>query len=339
MAYDPTGDWPTLLSVTKMMDPNGAIADIGEVYSQTDEMYKDIPFFEANGKTFHRITVEDGMPSGTWRRLNKGITANDNGTLQVDETIGLLEGRSEVDLVLARLSGDIAKFRKKKDDAHIRGMAAQLASTLIYGDTATYPERFHGFSPRYDSLGKKTDTFGAFNIMNQVYSGGGSGSVNSSVWLIGWGEDTVYGVYPQGSQAGIENEDLGIIDAHDADGGVFRAYATHFRAQMGLAIEDWRYVARLANVDITNTTVADAATLTFLNALIDMTHAIPNLSMCRPVFYCNRAVKSFLTKLAYVKTNLALNVGEVYGEKNVLNINGIPLRSSDSITLTEATIS
>lgn len=338
MTYDPTGEWPTILSVTKMLDPNGAIADIGAVYAQTDEMFKDLPMQEANGKTFHRITVEDGMPSGTWRRLNKGISATDSGTLQVDETIGVLEGRSEVDVLIARMSGDVAKFRKKKDDSHIRGLGAQVASTLIYGDTATYPDRFHGFGPRYDVLGKKTDTFGAFNPMSQVYSNGGSGSALSSVWLIGWGEDTVYGIYPQGSPAGIENEDLGVIDCRDADGKVFRGYATHYRIQVGLAVEDWRYVARLANIDVT-ATVNDAATTLLLNNIIDMTHAIPSLSMCRPVLYCNRAVKSFLTKLAYAKTNLALQIGEVYGEKNVLNINGIPLRQSDSITLTETAIS
>ena len=86
-------------------------------------------------------------------------------------------------------------------------------------------------------------------------------------------------------------------------------------------------------------TINDAATTVFLNNLIDMLHTIPDLQACRPVFYMNRKIKSFLTKLAYVKSNLALNIGEVYGEKNVLNIEGVPIRMSDSILLTEATIS
>lgn len=336
MAYDPTGEWPTLYDLTKQLDPDGSLADIAKVFSQTDEMLKDIPYKEANGRTFHRITVEDGMPSGTWRRLNKGITAVDSGSLQVDETIGLLEARSEVDVVLARMSSDIPKYRKTKDDRIIRGMSKQVAETFIYGDTTTYPDRFHGFHPRYDSLGKKTDTFLAFNPMSQVYSMAGSSNV-SSIWLIGWGEDTVYGIYPQGSTMGMEQEDLGVIDAHDADGGVFRAYATHFRCQHGLAVEDWRYVARLANIDVA-ATVNDAATTVIINAMIDMAAAIPDLNSCRPAFYMNRNVKAFLTKLAYVKTNLALNIGDVYGEKNVLNINGIPIRQSDSITLAETVL-
>jgi len=337
MAYDPTGVWPTLVDLTKQLDPDGGLADIAKVFQQNDEMLKDIPYQEANGRTFHRITVEDGMPEGTWRRLNAGITAVDSGSLQVDETIGLLEARSEVDVVLARMSNDIPKYRKAKDDRIVRGMAKQVATTFIYGDTATYPERFHGFHPRYDVLGKKTDTFSAFNTMSQVYSQGGSSDL-SSIWLIGWGEDTVYGIYPQGSKMGMEQEDLGVIDAHDADGGVFRAYATHFRCQHGLAVEDWRYVARLANIDVTATVDDDEITL-LLNNMIDMTMAIPDLQSCRPAFYMNRNVKAFLTKLAYAKTNLALNLGEVYGEKGVLNINGIPIRMSDSITLTESAIS
>lgn len=340
MAYDPTtGDWPTLMDLTKQLDPNGAVADVAKVMMQTDEMMQDVPYKEANGKTFHRITVEEGMPSGTWRRLNKGITAVNSKTLQVDETIGLLEARSEVDLVIARMSSDIPKFRKSKDDRIVRGIGNQLATTLLYGDTATYPERFHGLAPRYDVLGKKTDTFSAFNPMNQVYSNGGSNSgALTSVWLVGWGLDSVYGIYPQGSSVGIESEDLGVIDLRDADGGVFRGYASHFRVQMGLAVEDWRYVARLANIDVT-ATINDAAVTTLLNNLIDMKNAIPSLSGCRPAFYMNRNVKSFFEKLALAKSNLALNIGEVYGQNNVLNINGIPIRQSDSIVLTEATIS
>jgi len=337
MAYDPTGTWPSLLNLTKQMDPDGALADIGAVYSRTEEILNDIPYFEANGPTYHRITVEDGMPSGTWRTLNKGIKATDSGTLQVDETIGLLENRAECDLVLARMSKDIARFRKQKADRVIRGMAYQDATTFFYGDTATYPDRFHGFDPRYDKLGVKADTFGANNMgMSQVYSNGGStGGSMSSIFLVGWGEGKVYGIYPQGSPMGIEQEDLGVIDLYDADGGVFRGYAEHFRMQHGLAVEDWRYVARLCNIDVA-ATVNDAAILLLLNNLIDMTHAIPSLDDCKPCFYANRKVKSFLTKLAYVKTNLALQVGEVYGEKNILSLNGIPIRQSDSITLAEA---
>lgn len=338
MAFDPTtgAQWPTLYNLTKMLDPDGSLADIGKVYTYTNEVMADIPYKEANGKMYHRITVEDGLPEGTWRSLNKGIRPKDAGTLQVDETIGLLENRAQADVVLARLSGNIAQFRKEKGDRIVRGLSKQNCDVLFYGDVTTYPEEYHGFAPRYDSLGKKTDSFGAFNPMNQVYSMGGSSNC-TSVWLIGWG-DPVYGIYPQGSKMGIETEDLGVIDVYDADGGVYRAYAEHFRLSMGLAVEDWRYVARLANIDVT-ATLNDALLTLFLNNLIDMQHALPDLKSVRPAYYMNRNVKSYLTKLAYLKTNLALNIGEVYGEKNVLNLNGIPIRQCDSITLTETALS
>lgn len=336
MAFDPSsGEWPTIANLTKLFDPDGGLADVGEVFTYANEFMQDMPMVEANGKTYHRITIEDGLPSGTWRRLNKGIKPVDSGTLQVDETIGLLEARSEVDLVLARMSGDIPKYRKRKDDAIVRGIAKQMADTVLYGDTATYPDRFHGLHPRYDVVGKKTDSFSAFNPMAQVYDFGASGSALTSIWLIGWAEDKVYGVYPQGSPAGLEQEDLGIIDAFDADGGKFRAYSTLFRMQMGLAVEDWRYVTRLANIDVAAVTIGDTAMTTLLNNLIDMSNAIPDLNMCRPAFYMNRNVKSMMEKLVYTKSNLALNIGEVYGKKNVLNIGGIPIRTADSITLTE----
>lgn len=222
MAYDPTATWPTMLDITKTMDPDGSIATIGKVFSYATEAYKDMPFREANGKTHHRVTVETGLPSGTWRTLNTGIKATNSGTVQVDEGIGILENRAEIDLLTARLSSDIAKTRAQKGDSIVRGLAKQVEDTIWYGDTTTYPNRFHGMHPRYDSIGAKTDTFSA-NTMNMVpvYSNGGSSSgAMSSVFLVGWGLDTVYGIYPQGSPAGIESEDLGIIDLHDVDGNV-----------------------------------------------------------------------------------------------------------------------
>jgi hypothetical protein len=278
------------------------------------------------------------MPSGTWRMLNQGIVSTNTGALQVDESIGLLENRAEIDLVTARLSSDIPAYRRQKGNLIIRGLAAQLETTLIYGDTTTYPGRFHGLHPRYNALGQKTNSFGANNMsMNQVVGNGGTTNL-SSIWLIGWGENKVYGIYPQGSPIGIESEDLGVIDLRDVNGGVFRGYAEHFRVQMGLAVEDWRYVSRLCNVDVAGT-INDANMTVLLNNMIDMTMAIPDLQACRPCFYCNRKVKAYLMKMAYTKANLALSIGDVYDEKNLLLVNGIPLRQADSITLTESQIS
>jgi hypothetical protein len=82
-----------------------------------------------------------------------------------------------------------------------------------------------------------------------IIDAGGTGSVNTSVWLVVWGEKTVFGIFPKGSKAGLFHEDLGLIDAFDANNNRYRAYADHWQWKNGLVVKDWRYVVRICNVD------------------------------------------------------------------------------------------
>jgi len=340
MAYDPTGEWPTLADLARQLDPDGMIADVGELLTETNEVLQDMPFFEANETSSHKLTIDATLPEGTWRKLNYGVKPKRGTTAQVSETIGLIEGRSECDQVLARMSKDVAKFRFNEDRRFVEGLNQQLADMLFYGDIGTEPAGFTGLEPRYDALGVPAGKPTAnYQGMNHVLSAGGAtSSVQSSIWLVGWGESTVFGIYPKGSKAGIETDDLGIIDLHDADGGVFRGYATHYRIQQGLAVKDWRYIVRIANVEV-SATIDEAAINTLIDTMIDATNAIPNLGMCRPCFYMNRAVRSRMQKAAYRKSNMALSIDDVYGVQNQLNISGIPLKQCDAITTTEAVVS
>lgn len=341
MAYDPSGGLPTLSELTKQLAPDGSLApDVAELLTETNEILEDMPFYEANETTSHTHTVDASIPEGTWRKLNYGIKPKKGTTAQVSDTIGMLEQRSEVDVVLARMSRDISRFRLNEDRRILEGLNQQLADTLFYGDTSTNPERFLGLAPRYDSLGQPTGkpTANSLGMDHVITAGGATADVQSSIWLIGWGESSVFGIYPKGSTAGIENQDLGEIDARDADGGVFRALATHYRLQHGLAVKDWRYIVRIPNVQI-SAAIDEGAINTLVDTMIDATNAIPNLGMCKPCFYMNRAVKSRLQKAAFRKSNMALSLDDVYGVKKQLNISGIPLKQSDAILTTEAVVS
>ncbi len=336
MAFDPSGGWPTLVELAKQLNPDGTLADVAHLMNMTNEILDDMPFYEANETTSHTLTVDATIPEGTWRKLNYGIRPKKGTTSQFSETIGLLEQRSEVDVVLARMSRDIAKFRLNEDRRVIEGLNQQLAETLFYGDTQINPERFYGLSPRYDQLGQPDKPANANDLgMDHVLDAGGTtAGAQSSIWLVGWGENTVYGIYPKGSPAGLERQDLGEIDARDADGGVFRALATHYRIQHGLAVADWRYIVRIANVEV-GAAIDEAAINNLVDVMIDATNAIPSLGMCRPVFYMNRAVKSRLQKAAFRKGNMALSIDDLYGVKRQLNISNIPIKQCDSILLTE----
>ena len=45
------------------------------------------------------------------------------------------------------------------------------------------------------------------------------------------------------------HNDLGEGDAFDANGNRYRAYMDQYQWKCGLALHDWRYVVRIANID------------------------------------------------------------------------------------------
>ena len=339
MPFDPTtgSQYPNLLTLARRTDPNGKIAKIVELLNQTNPILDDAYYVEGNLPTGHMTTVRTDIPHGTWRKLNYGIRPTASMTTQVTDTCGTLENRSQVDVKLANINANKAEFLLSEARPIIEGINQGFASTIFYGNIANHPERFNGVAMRYDKLGTPTGKPTANNYMNQVINGGASSGNTTSIWLIGWGENTVHMFYPKGSTQGIEQKDLGEIDAFDADGGIFRAYATIWGITGGLVVRDWRYIVRIANIDIAAVTGDATKMKTLVQQMITAINTIPQLSMCRPAFYMNRAVKNIFDIAAQEKGNLALSIGEVWGKPQT-NFWGIPLKQCDAILATESVL-
>jgi len=192
-----------LADIAKRMDPNSSPARIIELLNQTNDVLKEMSWIEGNLPTGHRSTVRTGLPAPTWRLLNGGVAPSKSTTAQIDEACGMLEAFSTLDVDVAKLSTDVEATRLSEAMAFLEGMNQEMAKTLIYGDTSVNPEKFLGLAPRFNTIS------GAVNGVN-VISGGGSGSDNTSIWLVVWGPNTVTGIYPKGSDAGIYHEDIGI---------------------------------------------------------------------------------------------------------------------------------
>jgi len=340
MAFTPYtgGELPNIVNVTKRMDPDGSIAKIAELLAQSNPIILDMPLVEGNLPVGHRTTVRSDTPSPTWRKLNYGVRPTKSTTAQVDDTIGMLEDFAEVDKDLAMLNGNTAEFRLSEDTPHIEGMSDTMASTIFYGDTATDPEKFLGLAPRYDTLalaGKPAATLGSNYLKNILDFGGAAGDV-TSLWYVVWGEDTVHGIYPKGSQAGLLSEDLGEITLTDNDGGRFRGFQSHYQWKLGMCVRDWRYIVRLANIDLASLDVV-AKQAQLYRDMIKMMHAVPTKGRNRGIFYAGAAIAAMLDMAAVEKANASLGMKEIFGEE-VLSFRGRPIRECNAILETEAII-
>ncbi len=325
---------PTLLDVAKASDPDGKIGIIVEILNETNEVLDDMVWVEGNLVTGHRTIQRTGIPAPTWRKMGGGVQPNKGTTAQITDTTGMLHAIGEVDIALADLNGNTNAFRLSEDKAHIEGMGQEATDTLIFGNEDTEPEAFTGLSPRYNSLSAESG--------DNIIDGGGTGVDNRSIWLVVWDENLTHGIYPKGSKAGLDAQDLGKILIQDAsDGsnsGRMLAYVMHYRWDMGLTVRDWRYNVRIPNIDnslLTNdaSTGADLPDLMF--QAMDL---IPNLSRGRPVFYMTRTVRGFLRRQLASATNMSTLKIENVGGKMVTSFQGIPIRRVDALAVDEARI-
>lgn len=319
----------TLIDWAKRTDPGGKIPVIIEILTNVNQVLQDMLWIPGNLETGHKTTIRSGLPTAIWRMLNYGVQPGKSTTVQVTDTCGMLEHYSEVDKALADLGGNAAEFRASEDKAFLEAMNQQFASTLFYGNTGANPERFMGLSPRYALTT-------AANGQNVLLSDG-TGSDNTSIWLVQWGDQTCHGIFPKNGKAGFTMEDKGQVTLWDnqTPPGKYEGYQTHFKWDCGLTLRDWRSTVRIANIDLSNLTKSGTTGSDLIDLMVQAMETPPSLDMGRPVFYCNRQVKSFLRRQMSNKTNARLGFDEVMG-KHVMTFDGIPVRRCDALLNTES---
>jgi len=326
----------TLVEVAKRLDPQGKAAPITEMLHQSNQILNDIPWVEANDGESHVYTLRTSLPAISWINLNTGITPTVSSTAQSRDACGIMGAVVEVDKNVAEKGGLVQHNIMTEAQAHIEAMAQEFAGTLMYGNVTTAPNEFHGFAPRFNSLSGTTS--------ENVIDGAGTGSDNSSIWLVDWGQGKVYGIYPKGSKAGLEQNNRGLQSVDTtagagSSGARLLVYQTYFFWKCGLAVQDWRRVVRGANIDI-SALVAKSSAADLFDIMIKMIHRLPDgIASSGARFYMNRSTIQMLDIQARddVQTGGQLGYKDVGGER-MLNFRGIPIRLVDQLTETEAQI-
>jgi hypothetical protein len=325
--------YQTFLDLARRLDPDGKIAAIAEIMNQYNEILPDMLWKEGNLPTGEKTTIRTGLPAATWRKLNYGVQPSKSTTAQITDSCGMLEAYAEIDKDLADLNGNSAEFRLSEDRAQLEGMNQTLATTLFYGDTSVNLERFVGLSPRYSAVTGNSRT------KANVLDAGGTGSTNTSLWLVHWGPQTAYGIYPRGSTGGFQHRDLGEQTLWDSQSppGKYQGYRTHYKWDCGLTVRDWRFQVRIANIDVALLTKNASAGADLIDLMEQAFEILPAEQMGTPVFYCNKTIKSFLRRQMANKSNARLNFDEVMG-KHVLSFDGTAVRRVDAILNTESRV-
>ncbi len=298
---------------------NNMVVSIAEVLSKTIQILEDAVFVECNKQENYTFTRRLGLPTGSWRQINAGVSEEASITQQVTEGTGLLESYSTIDTELVKLAGNTRAFRNTEDVAFLEGLTQTFGTALLYGNIGINPEQIQGWAVRYASTG------------TLIKSAGGSGDDTTSAWIVQWGETKSHMLYPQGSDIGMSADDLGEQTVLDGSSNPYQAYRTLFKFHPGFAVHDNRTIGRVVNIESSG-----AANLYDPDKMI----AIINEMIERAsgaVIYVNSAVMTQVDIQAMDKSNVYYSVKEIFGVMTS-HFRGIPIKQFDSIVNTETAI-
>lgn len=323
---------PTLADVTARFGQDGKIIhNIVEILSEKHDELEDMVVVEANGVTEHTTTVRGGLPDTAWRRLYKGIPNSKSTVVSVKDSMGELGARALVDEKLLNLNGNSAQWLMSEEAPFIESMGQKMADTLWYEDGNINPERFMGFAPRFSNKSAENG--------RNIIDAGGEGADNASIWLVVWGVDTVHCIYPKGTKAGLQKKDMGIVTVNDDEGNRYEAHESKYVWENGLCVRDWRYVVRIANIDVKKLDKTLKTGPNLPELMVDALELVPNLKG-RPAFYMNRTLRRMLRAQIAASANHTITQREV-GGKLVTHFGdgeGVPVRVTDSLLSTEARV-
>lgn len=333
-----TASDPTLLDIANMPD-NADVADMINLMAQFNPILADAPAFPCNQGMYHLTTVRTGLPLPAWGKLYQGVPSTKGTRQSVKDVTGFLESAAEVETRLVDIiEGSLGKasIRFEEAQGHMEALSQEVAKALFYHDSNVDPEKPMGFAPRFNST---TAENGA-----HVIDGGGLGSNNTSIWMITWDKKACHLIYPKQGKVGIEREDHGKVPKTDVNGNTYFVYREDFKWHIGLSVRDWRYVVRIANIDVTLLSEDAASGADLINLMTKMyyIHYGRRVNMGKTVIYANTEIVKYLDFQVRNATNKNLfltldSTGPNASE--VLKFRGVPIHESDALLNSESKVS
>lgn len=330
----------TLADVAKSKDKQ--IGKVAEVLVQNNSMLNDIPYIEMNEGTIHKEDIRSALPSVYYRKANQPIPASKSTIEERSFTAAHFESKSSIDKAVAQRGGmdRVAYNRWNQAQGHLQAQAIEQASLALYGSPISSNRKTAGFFDIYSTLATSEET------SKQIVDAGGTGSDNTSILKVHWGERSVFGVYPKGTQAGITRTDHSVggklvqIQGTDENGAVghFWGYEEEFSCDHGLVVKDYRQAARICNIDVSNL-VSGVGAADLIDLMISADYLIDSQENGQGVWYVNRTIFAHLHKQALTKVGAGAGLNfDNYQGKRVLMFLESPVRLMDALLTSEARV-
>lgn len=327
----------TLADVAK--SKNKMIGKVAEVLVQENPMLNDIPYVPMNEGTIHKEDIRSALPAVYYRKANQAIPASKTTIEERTFQAAHFESKSQMDFKVASRGGidRIAYNRWNQAQGHIQAQAIEHAGLTIYGSPIDSNRKTPGLMDIYSTVSASEET------SKQIVDAGGTTGDNTSILLVHWGENSVFGIYPEGTQAGLKRIDrsqgntqvqIAALDSA-GDAGSFWGFEEQFEIDHGLVVKDYRQAGRIANIDPA-LLLSGVAAANLIDLMISLKYRIHNPQNGQGVWYVNRSIEAFLHKqsLTAVGAGAGLTYDNYQGQK-ILTFLGMPVRRSDALLNTE----
>jgi len=320
---------------------NRTIGPVIEALNLLNPLLRDAYMQEANNGTNHESFIRTGLGAVAWGKLYQGILQSKSTKQKVSDTTGFVERLSTVDVrMLEQAAGNAAQLRMDEARAALEAIAQEVQSGFFYNDTATTPDRFLGLAPRYGTIS------GGGAAAAQIVDAGGTGSDNTSIWMVTWGQGATSLIYPEGSVGGVQRKDMGVQRVLDDNNMPYFAKEEYFKQSVGVTVGDWRYNVRIANVDLSDVKAGTVDLYGLLRKGLYRCQARRDANLDnndgivrggKTVIYMNRDMLEALDAQTTNDNKIKLTPDEIAG-KEVETYRGFTIRETDALINAEARV-
>lgn len=300
-----------------------------ELLTADNTIVDDIPWIECNSDNGHIADLRTGLPETHWVRFNDGTAPGKGAVSQVKFGTGMMENRMIVDERLYKRYGERGnKWRLASILPYMESINQEFATTLIYGNETVEVDKFSGFRHFLPAL----------DSPHVIDAGGRTADGKlTTLWFISWGPTTCHGIYPKGTQMGVQYTDLGRSTVTTSGEKRMEALESKHEWGAGLAIVDWRAVACVANIPVAKLDIPYGSTgyVDLRVMSIQAKNKLPSAMRSKAIWYANEDVLTAIEIQATDPKALQLFKGEWLQMQEVPHIQGRPIRQVDAILSTE----
>lgn len=318
------------------LNPDGSAALIIPVLELSCPVVKSATVIEGSATTGNQTIIEATKGTASKRSYNVGVPKSKATNIPVFDMACMYEANVETDLRLLEKFPNQSGYMAGQERAAVAAMTEDFETDFFYGNQKTSILSIDGLATRFANLSSVKTNKGY-----QVVSAGGSTNL-TSLYLVGWGSGGANLFYPMGSQAGVDRIVTPRQRVTDANANPFYAYCVNVNWQVGLTIENYRMLGRIANIDSValNTFGSTSDTSPDLFKFVTtVKNRMQFKSGYKFAWYGNESSVGVLERMVKDKFNVLLTQREQMGQAPELFLNGWPVYLTDKITNAETVVS